>query len=53
MIEYKYPINPINRVSIPLGEKEKEKENKNKKENINNINKINKSERDKSITPKA
>lgn len=35
MIEYKYPIN---RVSIPLGEKEKEKENKNKKENINNIN---------------
>ena len=56
MIEYKYPINPINRVSIPLGEKEKEKEkekeNKNKKENINNIN-INKSERDQSFTPTA
>lgn len=38
-IEYQYPIN---RVFIPLGEKEKEKEkekeNKNKKENINNIN---------------
>ena len=51
MIEYKYPIN---RVSIPLGEKEKEKEkenkNKNKKENINNINK---SERDQSFTPTA
>ena len=58
MIEYKYPINPINRVSIPLGEKEKEKEkekenkNKNKKENRNNIN-INKSERDQSFTPTA
>ena len=43
MIEYKYPIN---RVSIPLGEKEKEKE----KENKNNINK---SERDQSFTPTA
>ena len=48
MIEYKYPIN---RVSIPLGEKEKEKENKNNI-NINNIN-INKSERDQSFTPTA
>lgn len=47
MIEYKYPIN---RVSIPLGEKEKE--NKNKNININNIN-INKSERDQSFTPTA
>ena len=47
MIEYKYPIN---RVSIPLGEKEKEKENKNKKENINNNIK---SERDQSFTPTA
>lgn len=49
MIEYKYPIN---RVSIPLGEKEKEKEkeNKNKKENINNINN---SERENINTPTA
>ena len=50
MIEYKYPID---RVSIPLGEKEKEKENKNKKENINNINNINKSERENINTPTA
>lgn len=49
MIEYKYPIN---RVSIPLGEKEKENKKENKKENINNIN-INKSERDQSFTPTA
>lgn len=47
MIEYKYPID---RVSIPLGEKEKEKENKNKKENINNINN---SERENINTPTA
>lgn len=43
MLEYQYPIN---RVSIPLGEKEKEKENKNINNNI-------KSERENINTPTA